>query len=283
MKVTVIGASGFVGRHLIKALVARGDDVIAASVHRDVDGAAQACDGADAVVNLAGESVSQRWTEASKRRMWESRVDRTRALVARFAQLDVPPKAYVSASATGYYPASEAETYDESSPPGTDFLARLCVAWEAEADRAASTETRVAKIRTGLVLGTDGGALKGLLPIFRLGLGGRVGSGRQWFPWIHIDDLVGVYVAAIDGVGGALNGTAPNPVTNAEFTRALGSALHRPAIFPVPAFVPRLILGEGADIILYGQRVLPERALANGYRFNFDTLDAALADLIANR
>ena len=280
MKVTVIGASGFVGRHLLKALIARGDDAIAVSVRGGVESAAQACDGADAVVFLAGESIAQRWTSTARRRIWESRVDATRALVARFAQLDSPPKAYVSASAIGYYPTSENETYDETSAPGDGYLARLCAAWEAAAEEATSTRTRVACVRTGLVLGTDGGTLKALLPIFRLGLGGPVASGRQWYSWIHIDDLIGIYLMAIDAIGGALNATAPNPVTNAEFTRALANALHRPAFLPVPSFALGLMLGEAAEIATRGQRVLPERTVANGYRFKFEKLDGALADLI---
>ena len=280
MKVTVIGASGFVGRHLMRALVARGDQVIAASVRSGVGGAAQACDGADAAVFLAGESIAQRWTGAAKRRMWESRVDATHALVARFAQLATPPKVYVSASAIGYYPTSESATFNESSSPGEGFLARLCVAWEAAADEATSTATRVAKVRTGLALGTDGGTLKALLTVFRLGLGGPVAGGGQWYSWIHIDDLVGIYLAAIDDVGGPLNGTAPNPVTNADFTRALAAALRRPAVLAVPAFALRAILGDGAEIATRGQRVLPERTLANGYRFRFEALAAALADLV---
>ena len=280
MKVTVIGASGFVGRHLLKALIARGDDAIAVSVRGGVESAAQACDGADAVVFLAGESIAQRWTSTARRRIWESRVDATRALVARFAQLDSPPKAYVSASAIGYYPTSENETYDETSAPGDGYLARLCAAWEAAAEEATSTRTRVACVRTGLVLGTDGGTLKALLPIFRLGLGGPVASGRQWYSWIHIDDLIGIYLMAIDSIGGALNATAPNPVTNAEFTRALANALHRPAFLPVPSFALGLMLGEAAKIATRGQRVVPERTSANGYRFKFETLDAALSDLI---
>jgi len=261
-------------------LVARGDAVIAASVRAGADGAAQACDGADAAVFLAGESIVQRWTDRARRRMWESRVDATRALIARFAQLDAPPKAYVTASAIGYYPTSETATFDESSPPGDGFLARLCVAWEAAADEATSTRTRVAKVRTGLALGTDGGTLKALLPIFRLGLGGPVASGRQWYSWIHIDDLVGVYLAAIDQLGGVLNATAPNPVTNGDFTRALGAALHRPAFMPVPEFALRALLAEGAEIAARGQRVLPERTLANGYRFTFPTIESAFADLV---
>ena len=281
MKVTVIGASGFVGRHLVRSLVRRGDDVIAASVRGGVESAAQACDGADAAVFLAGESIAQRWTGAARRRIGESRVDSTRSLVARFAQLDSPPKAYVSASAIGYYPTSESETYDETSPAGDHFLARLCVAWEAAAEEATSTRTRVALIRTGLALGTDGGTLKALLPVFRLGLGGPVASGRQWYSWIHIDDLVGIYLMAIDSIGGALNATAPNPVRNAEFTRELANALHRPAFLPVPSFALGLMLGEAAEIATRGQRVLPERTIANGYRFKFETLDAALSHLIS--
>jgi uncharacterized protein (TIGR01777 family) len=279
VKVTVLGASGFVGKHLLAALQARGDAVRSASL-RDPVAAAEACAGADAVVNLAGESVAQRWSPAVKERIRSSRVDAPRALFQALAKLDAPPKAYVSASAIGYYGTSEDDTFDESSPAGRDFLAQTCLAWEAEAQQAQAFGARVAFVRTGLALGNDGGALAKLIPVFKLGVGGIVANGRQWYSWVHIADLVGIYLAAIDGFAGALDGTAPNPVRNAEFTRALAGALHRPAFLPVPAFALQALFGEGAAVMTEGQRVLPARTQSLGYRFRFATLDAALADLL---
>jgi hypothetical protein len=278
--VTLIGASGFIGKHLKAALEARGDRVRTASL-RDPDAAATACAGADAVVNLAGESVAQRWTPAVKERIRSSRVDAPRALLQRLAALEAKPKAYVSASAIGYYGTSLEATFDESSPPGNDFLATVCAQWEAEARRAAEFGARVALVRTGLVLGTDGGALPKLIPLFKLGAGGIVASGRQWYSWIHIDDVVGIYLAAIDGIDGALDATAPNPVRNAEFTAALARALHRPAFLPAPAFALQLVFGEGATVVADGQRVLPTRTLERGYAFRYPTLDGALTALFA--
>lgn len=280
MDVTLIGASGFIGKHLKAALEARGDRVRTASL-RDPDAAATACAGADAVVNLAGESVAQRWTPAVKERIRSSRVDAPRALLQRLAALEAKPKAYVSASAIGYYGTSLEATFDESSPPGNDFLATVCAQWEAEARRAAEFGARVALVRTGLVLGTDGGALPKLIPLFKLGAGGIVASGRQWYSWIHIDDVVGIYLAAIDGIDGALDATAPNPVRNAEFTAALARALHRPAFLPAPAFALQLVFGEGATVVADGQRVLPTRTLERGYAFRYPTLDGALTALFA--
>ncbi len=280
MDVTLIGASGFIGKHLKAALEARGDRVRTASL-RDPDAAATACAGADAVVNLAGESVAQRWTPAVKERIRSSRVDAPRALLQRLAALEAKAKAYVSASAIGYYGTSLEATFDESSPPGNDFLATVCAQWEAEARRAAEFGARVALVRTGLVLGTDGGALPKLVPLFKLGAGGIVASGRQWYSWIHIDDVVGIYLAAIDGIDGALDATAPNPVRNAEFTAALARALHRPAFLPAPAFALQLVFGEGATVVADGQRVLPTRTLERGYAFRYPTLDGALTALFA--
>jgi uncharacterized protein (TIGR01777 family) len=280
MNVTVLGASGFIGKHLVTALRARGDVVTTASL-RDPVAAAVACEGADAVVNLAGESVAQRWTPAVKERIRSSRVDGPRALMQALAASANPPKAYVSASAIGYYGTSEDDTFDESSAPGRDFLAQVCVEWEAEAHRAESFGARVAVVRTGLVLGTDGGALPKLLPIFKLGGGGIVASGRQWYSWIHIDDQIGIYLAAIDGFAGPLDATAPNPVRNAEFTRSLASAVHRPAFLPVPAFALQVLFGEGAVVVAEGQRVLPTRTTQLGYQFRFSELDAAFANLFA--
>jgi uncharacterized protein (TIGR01777 family) len=279
MRVTVLGASGFIGRHLSAALRARGDEVVEASV-RDPARAAAASAGSDVVVNLAGAPVAVRWTPAAKAAMWSSRVDATRAYLEALASVDRRPQAYVAGSAIGYYGTSRTATFTESSPPGDDFLGRLCMSWEAEADRAAGLGMRVAKLRTGLVLGTDGGVLGKLLPVFRLGGGGPIASGKQWQSWIHMDDEVGIALHAIDGVEGVLNATAPAPVTNADFTRALGHAVHRPAIVPAPAFAMTLMLGEGASAVTEGQRVLPERTLATGYVFRHPDLDEALRTLL---
>jgi uncharacterized protein len=281
MRVTVVGASGFIGRHLSAALRARGDDVVEASL-RNVDAAGHACEGSDAIVQLAGAPVATRWTAAAKAEIRRSRVDATRQLVDRLAKVRARPKAYVSASAIGYYGASETATFTESSPPGDDFLAGVCVDWEREASRAAELGMRVACIRTGIALGAGGGALARLLPIFKLGLGGVVASGKQWNSWIHIDDVVGIYLLAIDRGQGALNATAPEPVRNVDFTSSLASALHRPAFLPVPAFALHALFGEGASILTTGQRVLPERTLSLPYKFTFPQLAPALSSIAAS-
>ena len=279
MKVTVLGASGFVGRALVAALTARGDDVRGVSL-RDPARAAEAADGSDVVVNLAGSPVVERWTDERKRAIASSRVDLPRAFLTALERAERRPKAYVSASAVGYYGMSRTATFTETSPPGDDFLARVCVAWEAEAARASALGMRVAIVRTGLVLGRDGGALAKLLPLFRSGLGGPVASGEQWTSWIHLDDHIGIYRLAIDGYAGTLNAAAPHPVTNRVFTRALAAAVHRPALFPAPEFALKLVFGEGASIVSEGQRVLPEAALAAGYAFRYPEIDAACASLV---
>jgi uncharacterized protein (TIGR01777 family) len=279
VKITIVGASGFIGRHLSAALASRGDQVSGVSL-RDPDAAAAACAGSDVVVNLAGENVAQRWTPEVKAKIRASRVDAPRALIASLGRVEPTPKAYISASAIGYYGTSESASFAEASEPGSGFLAGVCVEWEAEADRAAAIGMRVAKVRTGLVLGTDGGALPKLLPLYRLGAGGIVASGRQWYSWIHVDDQVGVYLHAIDGAEGVLNATAPNPVRNADFNRSLAATLHRPAIFPAPAFAVQLLLGEGASVVTEGQRVLPVRTLATGYSFRYAEIDAAFQSLL---
>ncbi len=280
MRIAVFGASGFIGGHLTAALRARGDDVHAGSL-RDPAAAAHLADGCDVVVNLSGEPIGQRWNAAVKRAIGESRVELPRRFIEALAAAKHLPRAYISASAVGYYGSSERRTFTESSPPGSDFLADVCVRWEREADLAGALGMRVAKIRTALALG-NGGALAKIVPPFRLGLGGIIGSGRQWFPWIHIDDLVGIYLLAIDGADGVLNAVAPNPVTNAQFTHALGRALHRPTIVTTPTFALRTMLGEGADVVLTGQRVLPERTLALGYRFVYETIDDALHAILGD-
>jgi uncharacterized protein len=279
MRVGLVGGSGFIGRHLHAALTAHGDDVVITSL-RSPSAAAQAVASCDAVINLAGESIFQRWSTSAKRRMYSSRVDGTRALIDALANQTKRPPIYINASAIGYYPPSETATYTEASPHGDDFLGELCAAWEHEAQRATQLGMRVAIVRTGVVLGSDGGALATMLRPFRLGLGGELGSGRQWISWIHIDDVIGIYRMALAGVSGTLNATAPHPVTNVELTRTLATVLHRPAFFRVPAFALHAALGDGATILVNGQRVLPEHTLESGYMFRFTALGDALRSLL---
>ena len=280
MRVVLLGGTGFIGRHLHAALLARGDEVVLASM-RDPAAAARRAAGCDVVVNLAGEPIAQRWSPAVKVRLAESRVGATTAFLTALAEIEPRPKALIAASAVGYYGTSESATFDESSPAGSDYLGRLCADWERSSLEAQSLGMRVALVRTGVVLGLDGGALAKLLPIFKLGLGGPIGNGREWLSWIHIEDQVAIYLAAIDGAEGVLNATAPEPVTNASFTAALAAALHRPAFVPVPAFALRALLGEGASVLLEGQRVLPKRTLALGYRFLYPHLGDALQALLS--
>jgi len=195
--------------------------------------------------------------------------------------VDPKPQAYISASAIGYYGSSEDASFTESSPPGMDFLAQVCVEWENVAQRGRDYGMRVACVRNGLALGRDGGVFAKILPVFKTGTGGRLGTGKQWYSWIHIDDLVGIYILAIDKLAGAINGTAPNPVRNKDFTEMLAKALHRPAALPVPKFALKMILGEGAEMALQGQRVLPERAQAQGFMFKYPTLESAISNLLS--
>jgi uncharacterized protein (TIGR01777 family) len=275
----ILGASGFIGHALTAALQQRGDTARTASL-RDPAAAAAASAGCDVVVNLAGAPVAERWTAERKHEIARSRIDLPRAYLAALAAVTPRPTAYVSASAIGYYGISRTATFTETSPPGTDFLAQVCIGWEAEAAHARDLGLRVAVVRTGLVLGRNGGALAKLLPLFRLGLGGPVASGEQWYSWIHLEDQVGIYLHAIDGYDGVLNATAPNPVTNRAFTRALATAVGRPAILPAPAFALNLVFGEGAYVVTEGQRVLPEAALAAGYTFRYPEIGAACASLV---
>jgi uncharacterized protein (TIGR01777 family) len=279
VKVTVLGATGFIGRALVAALTKRGDTVRTESL-RDPARAADASDGSDVVVNLAGAPVAERWTEERKRTISHSRVDLPHAYLTALERVAKRPTAYVSASAIGYYGISRTATFTETSPPGDDFLARVCTAWEAEAMRAAHLGMRVAMVRTGLVLGRDGGVLAKLLPLFRTGLGGPVASGAQWYSWVHLDDVIGIYLLAIDRHSGPLNATAPNPVTNRDFTKALAASVHRPAMFPAPEFALKLVFGEAAYIVSEGQRVLPAATLAAGYAFEFPEINAACANLV---
>jgi uncharacterized protein len=298
-RIAVTGATGLIGRRLVTALRGRGDEVTVLS--RDPEGAAaslgveavawrpeehaapaHALAGRDAVVHLAGENVAQRWSAAAKRRIRESRELGTRNLVAGLRAADPRPSVLVCASAVGYYGPHGDEILDESAPAGADFLAEACVAWEREAARAAELGLRVASLRTGVVLDRSGGALAKMLPPFRAGVGGPVAGGRQYLPWIHAADLVGLYLAAIDDerYSGPINACAPEPVTNARFSKALGHALHRPAVLPVPAPALRLLFGDMAAIVTEGQRAVPARAVELGFRFGHADLDEALADAL---
>jgi uncharacterized protein len=281
MHVAVTGATGLIGTRLTAALRARGDEVTPVSL-RDGPPPPQALTGHHAVVHLAGEPVAQRWTKAARERIRASREDGTRGLVAAIAAADPRPSVLVSASGVGYYGSRGDERLDDDAAPGDDFLAQVCVAWEREANAAREHDVRVVTVRTGVVLDRAGGALAKMLPPFRLGVGGPVAGGRQYLPWIHIDDLVGIYLAAIDEPAwtGPVNATAPEPVTNASFSKALGRALHRPAFAPVPALAIRALYGDMAEIVTEGQRAVPRRALELGYDFEHPDLDEALADAL---
>ncbi len=287
MRVAVTGATGLIGRRLVKALRDRGDEVVGLSrsgsegVAWDAAAGpapASALSGCDAVVHLAGEPVAQRWTAAAKERIRASREEGTRNLVAGLRAADPRPGVLASASGVGYYGARGDEVVTEEQPPGEDFLARVCVAWEREAQAAQELGMRVAVLRTGVVLDRGGGALGKMLLPFRLGIGGPVAGGRQWMPWIALDDMVGLYLAAIDDPAwsGAFNGSAPEPVTNGAFSKALGRALHRPAIAPVPGLALRTLYGEMGMIVTTGQRAVPSRALAAGHTFAYTDVESAL-------
>jgi uncharacterized protein len=297
MNVTVTGASGFLGTRLLDRLLRDGHSLhilgrkrkqgLPAAVKFSswdavhAEAPLESLAGADAVIHLAGEPVAQRWNADVKRRIRESRSTGTRHLVRAIGKLSRRPRVLISASAGGYYGDRGEEVLTESSAPGHDFLAEVCKEWEREARAAEVFGVRVAMVRIGLVLGTEGGALKQMLTPFRLGVGGRLGSGEQWMPWIHIDDLIEMFVFALDRtVSGPLNGAAPQPVRNAQFTAALARTIHRPAIFPVPRFALKLMFGEMAEIVFASQRMFPKVAEAAGFQFKFVALEAALADLL---
>ena len=282
MRITITGASGRIGTRLAAALSRRGDEVTTLSL-RAGPPRPDTLAGRDAIVHLAGENVAQRWTEKSRRAIRESRELGTRSLVEAIGQSDPRPQALISSSAVGYYGAHGDERLDEDAPPGTDFLAQVCVAWEDEARKAAKLGLRVVTVRTGVVLDRDGGALAKMLPPFKLGGGGPVAGGRQYMPWIHVDDVVGIYLKAIDDPAwsGPVNATAPEPVTNKTFSQALGKALHRPAIAPIPGAAIRLLYGDMAQIVTTGQRAVPRRTLELGYRYRHEDLDEALRAAVA--
>jgi uncharacterized protein len=305
-RVAVTGATGLIGPRLIAALREHGWQITALS--RDPAGArerlgeveavrwdplaepapAAALAGCEAVVHLAGAPVAQRWSAAAKRAIRDSRVRGTRNLVEGLRRAGEPnsgerPRTLVSSSAIGYYGAHDEEPLDEEAPAGSDFLAEVCVEWEAEAARAAALGVRVVQVRTGVVLDRSGGALSKMLPPFRLGVGGPVAGGRQFVSWVHTDDLLGMMRTALEDErwSGPVNGTAPEPVTNRELSRALGRALRRPALLPVPGAALRLLYGEMAEIVTSGARVVPAKALVLGYEFAHPQLEEALRSALA--
>ncbi len=298
MNVAVTGGTGFLGRRVVARLLEAGHEAVVLSRGKTraalppgvrvvpwpegSSGWEGAVEGAGAIVNLAGASVSQRWTAAAKGEIEKSRVEGTRRLVGAIAAGATRPAVLVNASAVGYYGARGDEELTEDAPPGDDFLARTCKKWEEAAAEAEAFGVRVVRIRIGLVLAADGGALAKMLPAFRAFAGGPAGSGAQWMSWIHRDDLVELVLFALEtaAVSGPLNGTAPTPVRNRDFASALGRALRRPAVVPVPAPALRLLFGEMATLVLEGQRAIPSRALALGFRFRFPELGDALRDLV---
>ncbi len=297
MNITITGASGLIGRRLLKNLGAVGHGLTVVSRHAgtnvppgvgvvawdSMSGPApeESVRNANAVIHLAGEPVAQRWNADVKRRIRESRVLGTRNLVQALGKLHNPPQTLVSASAVGYYGSRGDEVLREDSAPDHTYLAEVCAAWEKEAVAAEEFGMRVVRVRIGVVLDARGGALKSMLPPFRMGVGGKLGDGKQWMSWIHLADLAAMFQFAVEHeVRGALNGVAPIPVTNADFTQTLAKALHRPAIFPVPVFGLKLLFGEMSEVLLASQRVVPAAPEAAGFKWDFPELGGALKDVL---
>jgi uncharacterized protein (TIGR01777 family) len=298
MKCVVSGGTGFIGRRIVDRLL-QGQHYVGvwsrkpgmekrnavASFSWDPlhgDPPEESVNTMDAVIHLAGEPVAQRWNAVVKQRIRDSRVLGTCRLVDVIGRVQHRPKVLVSASAVGYYGDRGDEVLTESSKPGSGFLVEVCRAWEAEADRAAEFGLRVVKLRIGFVLGKGGGGLAQMVLPFRAFVGGRLGSGKQWMPWIHVDDVAEMFVQAVENeVSGVWNATSPNPVTNAEFTREMGNVLHRPAMLPVPLFGLKLAFGELAKYMVESERAIPDAALTHGYQFRYPELRGALRNLLA--
>ncbi len=302
MKVAITGATGFIGKSLCPQLQGDGKELVlfardTRSAQSSFPGArviewdavagpppVGSLDGIDAVVHLLGEGIANgRWSSSRKRSIRESRVEGTRNLVQALRDSAQPPGLLVSSSAVGFYGSRGDEELDESSEPGGGFLGEVCQAWEAEARAAETLGVRTVLLRTGIVLSPEGGALAKMVPPFRMFVGGAVGSGKQWMSWIHMEDEVGLirHLLNSESLQGPVNATAPGPVTNREFSKTLGRVLGRPSVLPVPALALKLLMGEMAqELLLNGQKVLPRRALADGYQFRFPELEGALRDLL---
>ncbi len=297
MKVVIAGGSGFVGRGLIDALLDEGNQVVLLSrsatsslnVSQVIkwDPAASLIEGdlngTDVLINLAGENIaSGRWTKARKKRFWHSRINSVKLLNQVLAKTERKPRLVIQASATGFYGDQRDRECDESAPAGSGFLADLCQAWEKEAESFEAHQIPLVILRLGMVLGRDGGALAKMLPLFKMGLGSRLGDGKQWMSWIHKDDVVRLIMFLMDEKSprGAINAVSPNPVTNREFTRTLAKSVRRPSFLPVPAMALRMVLGELSHIALDSQRVKPQVCLEHSFEFRFPKLSDALSDLV---
>jgi uncharacterized protein (TIGR01777 family) len=301
MKIVIAGATGFIGRQLTSSLLEQGSSVVVLTRNPGNTQAAhpalkfalwdgenagswnQYLDGADAIINLSGQSIgARRWTVRRKLELQASRVNSTNALVDAMKNCRTRPRVFLNASAVGYYGNVETGDVTEEHPAGNDFLGGLCLNWESTALTAIDLGVRVVLLRSGIVLDPKAGALQRMLLPYRLFVGGPLGSGQQWLPWIHREDEVRAILFALEReqISGPVNLAAPEPVTMLRFSRVLGKALHRPSFFPVPSFVLRTVLGEMADIVLTGQRVIPKKLLEAGFEFRFPALTAALADLL---
>jgi uncharacterized protein len=303
MKIAIAGATGFVGSRLVEQLHIQGHEVLiltrSPQQASNRFGQAQivgynplksgawqdAISGCDAVINLAGEPIAEkRWTPAQKRTILDSRQIGTQKIVEAIDLATVKPQVLINASAIGYYGTSETDKFDENSPAGTDFLAEVCTAWETAAQQVTANGTRLVIVRLGIVLGENGGALGKMLAPFSAFVGGSIGSGKQWFSWIHRDDVVKLIISAITDtqMQGVYNATAPNPVRMENFAQTLGTVMNRPSWLPVPNFVLEAMLGEGAIVVLQGQQVVPTHTLAQGFEFQYPTLEPALASILAS-
>lgn len=302
MRIFLTGATGLIGVPLVSRLLARGDQPVVLSRRladaaklwqgvETVEGNPQQAgpwtnqvDGCQAVINLAGEPIfGKRWNDQQKQALRDSRIVSTQNLVQAIAVARSRPGVLVNASAIGFYGDVPEGELTEKSAPGNDFLARLCADWEAAAQEARQHEVRVAPVRVGVVLAKDGGALKQMLLPFKLGLGGPVGNGKQWVSWVHLDDMVNIFLTALDHpeANAPINGAAPEPLRNKAFSKCLASALHRPCLFPVPKLAVRLKFGEVADVVIGGQRVLPARLEQLGYKFQYPTCQSAMDALFS--
>lgn len=301
-RIVITGATGLIGSGITEKLIARGDEVIVFSrspkkAEKKIPGAfnyvkwqydsmgewVESIEGADTVIHLAGENImSNRWNDAHKKKVLDSRVAGTRNLVDAIAQAEKKPEVFICASGIDYYDDSIEAEYDEESEPGEGFLTNVVKSWEDEAAKVEQYDVRRISIRTGIVLDKQEGALAKMITPFKFFIGGPIGSGKQWMPWIHIEDIVELYIYTLDNseMKGAYNGTVPSPVTMKEFAKTLGEVMNRPSLFPVPAFVLRIVIGEAADLVLYGSRVLPKKTLEAGYKFNHTDLKKALEQII---
>lgn len=302
MKIVIAGGAGFIGKAMARAWVSKHHLIVLTRAPertqpqlpvgacaigwdgKELGDWVQQLEGADVLINLAGESIAQRWTPKVKQQLWDSRVKTTALLTHAVQQVQSPPRVMLQASAIGIYDQSPETTCDESCPPASGFLAELGKAWEAAAQPVQERGVRLCLMRIGVVLGEGGGALERMLTPFKLGVGGPLGSGKQWLSWIHLEDVVraAAFLMARDDLSGAFNFTAPNPVTMNEFAKTLGKLLLRPSIVRTPAFALRMILGEAADLLLQGSRVLPKRLLEAGYAFQYPHLEGALESLLVS-